>query len=308
MREQILSCLGRFPEKMPLQLRTLSETDAGDHLRRLVEYCVEKDERIRAFLLIPKHAPAKSPAVLAIHQHAGKWALGKSEVVGLAGDPMQAYGLDLVRRGFVVLAPDLLCFEERIPSPFADCPETLSQYERFAFLQYLTHGACLQTKYLHDLSVAVDLLESLDFVDARRIGAVGHSLGGQETLWITWYDRRIRAGISSCGTGTLRSIFNAHIIHNYALYVPGMAQYCDVDELAAEIAPRGIFLTNGSHDFAHFPADGVAAIRKRCEGNPGFRALSFDGAHAFPDTVKAQAYAWLENLLGITKKGDQYDL
>lgn len=308
MREKILACLGNFPEKVDPCVCVLSETDKGAYLRRLIEYNVEADERIRAYLLVPKALRKKNPAVLAIHQHAGKWALGKREVVGLDGDPMHCYGLELVRRGFVVLAPDLLCFEERIPSPFADTPESLSQYERFAFLHYIEHGACLQTKYLHDLSAAVDVLSGFDFVDAENIGAIGHSLGGQETLWITWYDQRIKAGVSSCGTGTVKSVFNANIIHNYALYVPGMGEVCDIDELAAEIAPRGIFLTNGQQDLAHFPLDGVEAIEARCTGNPGFCALRFDGAHAFPDAVKAQAYAWLEEKLGMMERNHDYDL
>ena len=297
MREKILSCLGKFPEKVAPNVAVLSETDAGSYVRQYIEYNVEANERIRAYLLVPKNCESSNPAILAIHQHAGKWALGKKEVVGLAGDPMHCYGHELAERGYVVLAPDLLCFEERIPSPFGDCPETLHDYERFAFLHYISHGACLQTKYLHDLSVAVDVLCALPYVDENRIGAIGHSLGGQETLWITWYDERIRAGVSSCGTGTVKSVFNANIIHNYALYVPGMAEICDVDEIAAEISPRGILLTNGQYDLAHFPLDGVDTIESRCKDLPGFRAIRFDGAHAFPEDVKKEAYAWLDEQL-----------
>ena len=297
MREKILACLGRFPEKADPELEILSREELADHTRCLVEYAVEPGERIHAYLLLPKPLLPKQAAVLAIHQHAGKWALGKSEVVGLAGDPMHCYGLELVRRGFVVLAPDLLCFEERIPAFFREDPANIGQYERYAFLALLEKGSTLQAKYLHDLSAAVDVLCALDCVDPSRIGAVGHSLGGQETLWITWYDRRIRAGLSSCGTGTLASVFRANIIHNYALYLPGMQAICDVDEVAAEIAPRGLFLTNGRYDSEHFPMDGVDTIRARCTGNEGFRALVFDGKHAFPDEVKAQGYAWLEEKL-----------
>ncbi len=39
--------------------------------------------------------------------------LGKSEVCGLAGNPLQAFGVALVKKGFVVLAPDSICFEDR---------------------------------------------------------------------------------------------------------------------------------------------------------------------------------------------------
>ena len=51
--------------------------------------------------------------MIAHHQHAGQFDLGKSEVVGLAGDADQAYGAELAERGYVVIAPDALGFEER---------------------------------------------------------------------------------------------------------------------------------------------------------------------------------------------------
>ena len=35
-------------------------------------------------------------------------------------------------------------------------------------------------------------------------------------------------------------------------------------------------------------------IEARCKDFSGFRAIRFDGAHAFPDEVKAEAYAWLD--------------
>ena len=65
--------------------------------------------------------PAENTAgVLTIHQHTGKWHLGKSEVVGLTGNGMFAYAADLAWQGFVVLAPDSLYFEERIPEPLSE--------------------------------------------------------------------------------------------------------------------------------------------------------------------------------------------
>lgn len=44
-----------------------------------------------------------NPAVLINHQHNGERHLGKSEVCGLAGNPLQAFGPELARHGFVVL-------------------------------------------------------------------------------------------------------------------------------------------------------------------------------------------------------------
>src|SRR5262249_18391578 len=157
------------------------------------------------WLLRPRMpASAPRPAILAIHQHAGQYDLGKSEPAGLSADEMYHYGLDLCGRGYVVLCPDQLCFEDRRPPPAdqATNPTLVGAgLERLVFTGRIVAGSCLQTKYLHDLTCALDLLAGLADVDAGRLGAIGHSLGGQETLWLAWYDQRVRAAVSSCGFG-----------------------------------------------------------------------------------------------------------
>ena len=45
-----------------------------------------------------------------------------SEVVGLKGDADQAYASELAERGYVVIAPDALAFEERNWSNLQDTP------------------------------------------------------------------------------------------------------------------------------------------------------------------------------------------
>lgn len=309
LRQAILARLGPFPPKVPLDLEQERETDQGDHTRALVTYAVEPGERVPAWLLRPKGSPppAGRPAILAIHQHGGEFHLGKSEPAGLSANPMFHYGLDLCRRGYVVLCPDLLCFEDRRPpesvrqaNPYQDG----SAYERFEFTGRILAGSCLQTKYLHDLACALDVLAGLPDVDSGRLGAIGNSLGGQETLWLTWYDERVRAAVSSCGFGLIRTILRDGINHNFALYIPDLLQICDLDALAADLAPRPFMLTAGTTDRL-FPLDGVQAIVERAraayerERAPErFRALIFPGGHQFPDDVKAEAYAFLDRWLG----------
>ncbi|MCI8501581.1 MAG: prolyl oligopeptidase family serine peptidase [Oscillospiraceae bacterium] len=297
MREQIMKCLGRFPEKCDLELKKISEEDCGDYTRQLIEYQTESGERVQSYLLVPHNLKGKNPAVLAIHQHAGKWHLGKSEVVGLAGDPMFSYGLDLVKRGYVVIAPDLLCFESRIEERFNDSKAGQSDYERYEFLKRVQYGSCLQTKYLHDLSVALDVLEALDYVDTNRIGAIGHSLGGQETVWITWYDKRIKAAVSSCGVGSVASIFDHRVLHCFALYVPGLGNVCDMDEVIKEISPRALMITSGLRDEAHFPLDGIDKIEEANRQSRNFKSVRFDDGHKLNDTEKDTAYSWLDDKL-----------
>ena len=302
-RQSILNCLGEFPEKPAPDFKIDSSEQKPGYIRHKVSYNVEAGERVNAILLTPEKTTVKSPAILALHQHNGQWDLGKSEVEGTAGEPMYAYGLDLCLRGYVVLCPDHLAFEERIPDYFRKEPGNLQGYERFAFCKYVQDGKCLQTKYIHDLSVALDILEQLNSVDSSRIGVIGHSLGGQETLWITWYDDRVKAAVSSCGFGKISTIFRDYVLHNFAMYIPGMAAIGDIDDLVQDIAPHPFAMTSGTEDII-FPIDGVREIVEKAEKTyrakgkaENFLPVIFDAGHSFPDDVKTRVYNWLDAIL-----------
>jgi dienelactone hydrolase len=308
LRASVLTRLGPFPTRVPLRPTFGELTEEGAYTRARVTYKVESGERVPAWLLTPLGAVPKGgwPALLAVHQHANQYDLGKAEPSGLAGDPMYHYGQDLCRRGYVVLCPDLLCFEERRPSSALRSMRRRlegAEYERFEFTKRLLSGSCLQTKYLHDLTCAVDLLTTLPSVNPKRLGVIGHSLGGLQALWLTWYDVRITAAVSSCGFGLLRTLVRNRINHGFATYVPGMLNVCDLDMMVAAVAPRAFLLTAGERD-SLFPIDGVRAIvaAARCQyamvGVPEhFEAILFPSGHSFPDEVKAQAYTFLDQWL-----------
>jgi len=307
LRQALLNRLGHFPQRVPLHPTVGSRTDEEAYTRALVTYNVEAGERDSAWLLMPQGTPPPDgwPAVLAIHQHDNHYDLGKAETAGLAGDAMYAYGQEVCRRGYMVLCPDLLCFEERRPTRKVRQANVMddADYERFEFTKRLLAGSCLQTKYLHDLTCAVDLLASLPGVNRERLGVIGHSLGGLEALWLASYDARITAAVSSCGFGLLRTLVRDGINHGFAMYVPGILEICDLDVLVGALAPRAFLLTAGETD-PLFPIDGVRSIVEKAqhhytqEGVPErFQSILFPAGHSFPDDVKAEAYGFLDRWL-----------
>jgi len=305
-RNDVIRCLGAFPQQVNPEPEIIESWNKGTHVLHNVRYEVEPSEFVTAYLLVPSSGTPPYPAIVASHQHNDEYHLGKSEPTGLAGNPMQHYGLELCLRGYVVLCPDHLGFEDRRPpaAARADNPNLEGQrYERLLFCEYLLRGGSLQAKYLSDLCRAVDVLESLSFVDSKRIGAIGHSLGGQETLWLTWYDSRIKAAVSSCGFSQIEEIMKAGINHNFAMFLPGFLQVGDMKKLVCDLAPRPFMMTNGLLD-PIFPIKGARLIAKAAErayaeagAQSNFKAIFFDGPHAFPDQVKKEAYAWLDRFL-----------
>lgn len=297
MRDNILKCLGIFPEKVELNIKEIETVDKSAYIQKLIEYNVEKNERVKSYLLIPKNIK-KAPGILAIHQHHGNWDVGKSEVVGLTSYTMYSYGVDLVKRGYVVIAPDIICFEDRKgKDKFNIDRDSKAMYERFKFCDYLVHGTTLQTKTLHDLSVAVDVLCELEYVDKNRIGVIGHSLGGQEAILMEWFDKRIKVAASSCGLSMMQDIIDNMVMHSFYLYIPNMLKYCDFDEIINEITvDRKLIMSSGLKDERHCPLSGIDKIEQKNQ-NDNFKSIRFDGDHQFGNNEKKIIYDYIDNVL-----------
>jgi len=300
-RRQLMRLLGTVPDgPPPLAPEPVERVDLGDVIREKVTYAVEPGERVPAFLFLPKTGAGPRPAVLCHHQHGGEFEVGKDGPAGLGSTPDQHYAIELARRGYVTLAPDALCFNER-RDPAGKLEG--AEYERYEALHRLTEGKTLQGKFVWDARRAIDYLVSRREVDQSRIGMIGHSLGGQETLFTTAADLRIKAAVSSCGFASLAVLKRDRILHNFALFVPGLAEAGDYGAVLALVAPRPFLVAARTAD-PIFPRDGieatVAAARQAYAAQGAADRLGTfyeDGAHQFSPAMREAAYAWLDRWL-----------
>eukprot|EP01047_Picozoa_sp_COSAG01_P082810 COSAG01_NODE_17068_length_1181_cov_1.451941_2_plen_241_part_00 len=214
VQQQLQACLGGLwppPCALDAEVAEVNQPAGEPFRRERVSYQSEPGERIPAFLLVPHAACAASPApaISLCHQHAGQYHLGKSEPVGLAGDPSHHTGVALARQGFVVLCPDALCFEERqtprqteeqyattAPGHVAAAEAELSDegglksgglkggdLERFEFLRYVVDGKCLAWKSVLDFRRSVVSAKITQIAAGRRhcaysfLGSLGFTPG-----------------------------------------------------------------------------------------------------------------------------------
>ena len=304
-RIRLLQLLGEVPSTPPpLAAKRVERVDLGDIVREKVTYTVEPGERVPAFVFLPKTGPPRHPAILCHHQHGGEYEVGKDGPAGLRSNPNQHYALELARRGYVTMVFDALCFNER-----QDATGKLKgrEYEYYEAMYRITEGKSLQGKYVWDARRALDYLETRPEVDASRLGMIGHSLGGQETLFTTAVDPRIRAAVSSCGFGSLHTLKRDRIDHNAALYVPGLANNGDYGAVLALVAPRPYLVAARTED-PIFPKDGieetVAAGRRAYAGMGATDRLATfyeAGAHDFSPMMRENAYAWFDQWLAVAR-------
>ncbi len=215
------------------------------------------------------------------------------------------YGAELAERGFVVLAPDSITAGERVlpdAKPYVTAP-----FDR----QHPAWSA--MGKMCADHRRGLDYLQSLAFVDARRMAAIGHSLGGYNAFFLASFDERVRAVVSSCGFTPLGEASKpfAWSRSGWFVHFPKLAPYLragiapfDFHEVLALIAPRALFNYSADQDSIFPDADVIRAaagqvreVYRVLGAGQRFRFEMGAGPHSFPDMVRQEAYDWLEREL-----------
>jgi dienelactone hydrolase len=279
--------IGDLDSIRPVRTRADPPQPADGAWRARVVLTAPDGHEVPCFFLMPTTPPPWGAAVVAVHQHNGEFAWGKSEVAGIVGDPGSAYGAELAAAGIPVLAPDLMGFEERGSAVDPARAEQLDAWAR------ITREETLLGLHVQDVALAVSWLEDNDDV-AGPVGIVGHSLGGQVAFFSLACDSRVRAGVLSCGIGTLASFDDGGILHNPAWYVPGLRAAGDVPRAARAIHGQAVCVLAGRTD-PIFPFAGVREVVAALPDDAVF--VPFDGGHTFPATERAEALEWLGRAL-----------
>lgn len=295
LRENIRSFLRLSPPGRPPRVSSVYEVREEGYTRRLIRYPAPDGEEIKAFLLQPEGTP--QGAVLALHQHNSQWEMGKGEIAGLAGDPLQAFGPALALRGITVLAPDAVGFESRMKkasgeaslAPALDRPHGSAE----SWLQYYNHmahrivrGDLLIKKILEDSSAALSVLQ--EQAEIKHMGAIGHSFGGVVALFLAALDTRVAYACSSGAVCSFKHKLMMGIPLEMSLIIPGFAEKFDLDDLLRCIAPREVLVVSATEDPYSADADRVAknAFKEfESQGCPShLQQLRVPGGHALDVT------------------------
>jgi len=289
--QKVMGPLPGKEKRCALDVKVEEEIDRGSYVLRKITYSSEPNGRVPAYLLIPKTALAgkKVPAVLGLHQ---THRAGNKVVVGLGDSPDDAYGVALAERGFVVLAPAY---------------PLLADYNPDSKQLGYQSGTM---KAIWDNIRGLDLLSALPFVKTNAFGAIGHSLGGHNSVYTAVFDDRIKVVVTSCGLDSYRDYMDGNIKGwTSTRYMPKLLDYplekipFDFHEMIGALAPRTCFISApiGDTNFKWKSVDAIAATARPVYELYGASDRLIvkhpDCPHRFPPEMREEAYRLIEQTL-----------
>lgn len=246
---QLAELLGDSAPPKAWQTVEEARTELADHTRYDLLLTAEGVPSVPVYLLVPRGLSEKRPGVLCVHGH-GPFGnhpiVGRRDLEGVTESIEKHnydYGLQFVRRGYVVAAPCMIPFGRRVDREAYGGNDPCA----VTFVRMQALGQLPITANLRDLRWSLDLLQSRTEVDATRIGCAGLSYGGRMTMMVTAVDRRIAVASVSGALNLLQERMTLR--HSCgSQMIPGLLGYGDYSEIGSLIAPRPCVWETGSTD------------------------------------------------------------
>ncbi len=291
----VMGALPTAEKRCPLEVQVLDTEDLPKVTRKKITYQAIAGDRIPAYLCIPKGLSKPAPAMLCLHGTSGS----RGRTAGL-GEDYPRYTLELAERGYVTIAPDYTLLGDNQTDP-----------ESLGYVSGTMKGIWSHMR-------AVDLLESLPEVDATRMGSIGVSLGGHNSLFVGAFDSRLKVIVTSSGfdsfldymngdpTGWCQKRYMPRIETVYAKD-PRKIPF-DFPEVLASIAPSALYIHAPQSD-SNFKLESV----RRCvqsalevfrlfDAEEQVKAVYPAGEHGFPLDVRMDAYRFVDHVLGVNER------
>lgn len=246
---------------------------------RKIRFNLSEWSRVPAYLLVPE-GEGPFPAIVLLHDHGAHFSIGKEKMVRpfhVAPEVMedadqwasqcydgQYVGDYLAQHGYVVLAVDVLFWGERgrKEGTSYDAQQALAS-------NFLQMGASWGAFINVDDMRSAEFLASLPFVDKKRVGSLGFSMGAYRSWMLAALTDVVRASASVCWMNTTEHLMTLTNNQNkggsaYAMLIPALRRYLDYPHVASIACPKPTLFFNGTRDKL-FPIEGVRDAYREME-------------------------------------------
>jgi cephalosporin-C deacetylase-like acetyl esterase len=308
VRKTLRDLAGPFPEKTPLNARTTGLVRKDGFRVEKIIYESQPGFHVTAALYVPEPLTGRAPAVL--------YCSGHSDA-SFRSPAYQAVCLNLVKKGFVVLAFDpvgqgerLQFFNPRTNLSVFGRGSSSTEHTRSGTQCFLT-GSSLARYMIWDGIRSLDYLLARPEVDPARIGITGRSGGGTQSAYLAAIDDRIRAAAPENYLTTFERLFQSRGPQDPEQnFHRGLARGFDQPDLVIAHAPKPMLIVATTRDI--FSIDGNQVLRAEAQrayaafGDVEALALAVDDAeHVSTKKNREAIYAFFQRHLN--QPGDGAD-
>lgn len=232
LRDQLWEAMGvTYDSELPLDMQVTKTIDCDGYKVLCLHYQGRPGIRVTGNLYVPDGA-GPFPAVVNMHGH---WAQGR------LAERVQTRGHSLAKNGYVCLSVDAWGAGER------STEHGVYKYHGANMGSSLMPlGETLMGAQVVDNMRAVQLLTTLPYVLADKIGAAGASGGGNQTMWLAAMDDRVQAAMPVVSVGS----FESYVMRSNCVceLLPGGLTFTEESGVLALVAPRALKLCNCMRD------------------------------------------------------------
>ncbi|MBI2928728.1 MAG: dienelactone hydrolase family protein [Verrucomicrobia bacterium] len=313
---KVFECLLKPPPPTPFDPVVIAEHDRGTHVARKVVINLTADSRVLALMTVPK-GRGPFPAVLLLHDHGARFDIGKEKVIEPWDDRPERLksarewvdryyggrflGDELARRGYVCFVTDALNWSDRGGAGYEGQQALAGNLIHLG----MSHAGLIAGEDLR----AAEFLATRPEVDARRVAAMGLSMGGFRTWQVAALSDHIAAGVSICWLATVKGLMvpgnnQTRGQSAFTMTHPGLFNHLDYADVASLACPKPMLFFAGEQDTL-FPVPSVqeahAKLRKvwdsRRAGDNLVTKL-WNVPHEFNREMQDEAFAWLDKHFG----------
>jgi dienelactone hydrolase len=292
--------VGRFPERTPLNPQVTGITRKEGFRIENIIYESLPGFYVTASLFIPDNLTQPTPAILFCSGHSTEAYRRQSYQVPL---------LNLVRKGFIVLAIDPIGQGERLqyfnPDTGVSAIGSSTKEHSYPSTQVALMGQSIARYFIWDGIRTIDYLVGRPEVDSRRIGVHGLSGGGTQTAHISALDQRVAASAVACYiTSYRRLIESIGVQDGEQNFYHGIAREIDHADFIAARAPRPTLIMANTGDYfsiegARETYEEVKEIYRALGSARNLEMVEDDHGHGYTRKTREALYAFFQKHLSL---------
>lgn len=301
-------------DKTAFEPKIIEEIDRGSYVARKVAFNLTAESRALALVLVPK-GKGPFPSALMLHDHGGKFDIGKEKFIEPWGDETKLAsskawakkyfsdrfpGDELAKRGYVVMSFDALGWGDRSVAGWkGDSQQALASN---LFNLGTSYAAIIAQEDVR----ASQFLAAMPEVDKKKVAAVGFSMGAFRAWQVAALSDAVTASVVDCWMSTMQGLMvpgNNQLKGQSAFTMlhPGVAQYLDYADVAGLAAPKPMLVYAGEKD-PLFPVEtanqAAEKMKKIWTANKAADKLEYRVwpglSHTYVQEMQEASFDWLD--------------